>query len=132
MPATGRWGVYAGCAAGDAVETAKVCAAEILKLAERIEPAELARAKAQLKAHMFMAREQPLSRAEQGAGQVLLFDRLYPPTDLAREVDAVTARRRRASGRPPAGRRPGGHRRTGGQGGVEGREAFERTLFKTA
>jgi hypothetical protein len=27
---------------------------------------------------MFMAREQPLSRAEQAAGQVLLFDRLYP------------------------------------------------------
>ena len=86
----GALGVYVGCAAGDAVETAKVCAAEVAKLAERLEPSELARAKAQLKAHMFMAREQPLSRAEQGAGQVLLFDRLYPPADLAAEVDAVT------------------------------------------
>jgi predicted Zn-dependent peptidase len=87
----GGLGIYAGCAAGDAVETAKVCAEELVKLAERIEDAELARAKAQLKAHMFMAREQPLSRAEQGAGQVLLFDRLYPPAELAAEVDAVTA-----------------------------------------
>lgn len=86
----GALGIYAGCAAGDAVETAKVCADELLKLADRIEEAELARAKAQLKAHMFMAREQPLSRAEQGAGQVLLFGRLYPPAELAREVDAVT------------------------------------------
>lgn len=86
----GALGVYAGCAAGDAVETAKVCAEELVKLAERIDEAELARAKAQLKAHMFMAREQPLSRAEQGAGQVLLFDRLYPPAELAAEVDAVT------------------------------------------
>lgn len=87
----GGLGIYAGCAAGDAVETAKVCAEEVAKLAQRIDEAELARAKAQLKAHMFMAREQPLSRAEQGAGQVLLFDRLYPPAELAAEVDAVTA-----------------------------------------
>lgn len=86
----GALGVYAGCAAGDAVETAKVCAEEVAKLARRIDDTELARAKAQLKAHMFMAREQPLSRAEQGAGQVLLFDRLYPPSELAAEVDAVT------------------------------------------
>lgn len=86
----GGLGIYVGCAAGDAVETAKVCAEELTKLAERIDDAELARAKAQLKAHMFMAREQPLSRAEQGAGQVLLFDRLYPPAELAAEVDAVT------------------------------------------
>ena len=86
----GALGVYAGCAAGDAVETAKVCAEEIGKLIGKIEDAELARAKAQLKAHMFMAREQALSRAEQGAGQVLLFDRLYPTSELAVEVDAVT------------------------------------------
>jgi len=86
----GALGIYAGCAAGDAVETAKVCADEVAKLARRIDDAELARAKAQLKAHMFMAREQPLARAEQGAGQILLFDRLYPPAELAAEVDAVT------------------------------------------
>jgi predicted Zn-dependent peptidase len=86
----GALGIYAGCAAGNAVETAKVCAEQLVALARHIEPSELARAKAQLKAHMFMAREQPLSRAEQAAGQVLLFDRLYPPAELAAEVDAVT------------------------------------------
>jgi len=86
----GALGVYAGCAAGDAAETAKVCAEQILALADRIEDAELARAKAQLKAHMFMAREQPLSRAEQAAGQALMFDRLYTPAELAQAVDAVT------------------------------------------
>ncbi len=86
----GALGIYVGCAAGDAVETAKVCAEELVKLASSIDDAELARAKAQLKAHMFMAREQPLARAEQGAGQILLFDRLYPPSELAAEVDAVT------------------------------------------
>ncbi|CAN5115219.1 pitrilysin family protein [soil metagenome] len=86
----GALGIYAGCSAGDAAETAKVCAEQILALADRIEDAELARAKAQLKAHMFMAREQPLSRAEQAAGQALMFDRLYTPAELAQAVDAVT------------------------------------------
>jgi predicted Zn-dependent peptidase len=86
----GALGVYAGCAAGDAAETAKVSAEQIVGLAARIDDAELARAKAQLKAHMFMAREQPLSRAEQAAGQALMFNRLYTPAELAEAVDAVS------------------------------------------
>src|SRR5690606_18965770 len=51
---TGVLGVYAGCAAGDAAELARVAAGEIAALAARIEDAELARAKAQLKAALFM------------------------------------------------------------------------------
>ncbi len=52
---------------------------------------ELARAKAQLKGSMFMGREGALARAEQAAGQVLLFGRTLDPEDVAAEVDAVTA-----------------------------------------
>jgi predicted Zn-dependent peptidase len=85
----GALGVYAGCAAKDAVETAKVTAGEIAALARKIEPAELARAKAQLKAATFMSREQPLSRAEGAAGQALMFDRLFAPGDIAAAIDAV-------------------------------------------
>ena len=125
----GALGIYAGCAASDAVETAKVCAGELLKLADRIEDAELARAKAQLKAHMFMAREQPLSRAEQGAGQVLLFGRLYPPAELAREVDAVTpadvarlGRRLLAAGRAATAV-------LGAKSALKAGEAFDKALF---
>lgn len=125
----GALGIYAGCAASDAVETAKVCADELLKLADRIEDAELARAKAQLKAHMFMAREQPLSRAEQGAGQVLLFGRLYPPAELAREVDAVTpadvarlGRRLLATGRAATAV-------LGAKSALKAGEAFDKALF---
>jgi len=83
-------GVYAGCAAKDAVETARVAAQEIRALANAPGDAELARAKAQLKGSRFMARESSLSRAEQSAGQVLLFDRLIPPQELAAVIDAVT------------------------------------------
>jgi predicted Zn-dependent peptidase len=128
----GALGIYAGCAAGDAVETAKVCADELMKLAGRIEAAELARAKAQLKAHMFMAREQPLSRAEQGAGQVLLFGRLYPPAELAREVDAVTpddvarlGRRLLSAGRAATAV-------LGAKSALKAGEAFDKALFSAA
>ena len=86
----GVLGVYAGAAAGDARKTAQVCAQQILALAEAIGESELERCKAQLKAHLFMARESPLSRAEQSAGQTLIFGRLFPPAEIASAIDAVT------------------------------------------
>jgi predicted Zn-dependent peptidase len=88
---TGVLGVFAGCAAEDAAELARVAAGEIAGMTTAVDAAELARAKAQLKGSMFMAREQPLSRAEQAAGHVLMFGRVLEPEDLAAEVDAVTA-----------------------------------------
>ncbi len=128
----GALGIYAGCAAGDAVETAKVCADELLKLADRIEEAELARAKAQLKAHMFMAREQPLSRAEQGAGQVLLFGRLYPPAELAREVDAVTSADVARLGRRLVSAGRAATAVLGAKSALKAGEAFDKALFSAA
>jgi predicted Zn-dependent peptidase len=87
----GVLGIYAGCAAADAAETAAVAARETVKLAASVLPHELARAKAQAKAHLFMSREAPLSRAEQAAGQVLLFGRPFEPAELAESIDAVQA-----------------------------------------
>ncbi len=40
---------------------------------------------------MFMAREAPLVRAEQAAGQILLFGRLFTADEIAEGVDAVGA-----------------------------------------
>ncbi len=85
----GVFGVYAGTAAADAAETARVTAQQIQALADGVTATELARAKAQLKASLFMARESPLSRAEQAAGQLFLFDRLFTPTELASLIDEV-------------------------------------------
>ena len=87
----GVLGVYAGAAAANAAELARVCAAQIRDLAQAPTPAELARSKAQLKAHLFMAREAPLVRAEQAAGQMLLFGRLFSPAEIAEGVDQVSA-----------------------------------------
>ncbi|MGR4866642.1 M16 family metallopeptidase [Caulobacter sp. LARHSG274] len=124
----GALGVYAGCAASDAAETAKVCADQIVGLAERIEDAELARAKAQLKAHMFMAREQPLSRAEQAAGQALMFDRLYAPAELAAAVDAVTPDDLRRLGRTILGPARSASAILGAKGALKAGETFARAL----
>jgi predicted Zn-dependent peptidase len=84
-------GIYAGAAAKDATPLAEVCGREVRALASGIGEAELARCKAQLKAHMFMGRESLPARAEQAAGQVLLYERLFTPDEIAREIDAVSA-----------------------------------------
>jgi predicted Zn-dependent peptidase len=86
---TGVLGIYAGCAATDVSETAELCGREAAKLAARVLPHELARAKAQAKASLFMGRESPLNRAEQAAGQVMLFGRPLAPAELAQAIDAV-------------------------------------------
>jgi predicted Zn-dependent peptidase len=87
----GVLGVYAGCAAKDAAELAKVMAGELAAMTQPVGDTELARAKAQLKGSMFMGRESALARAEQAAGQVLMFGKTLDPDDIAAEVDAVTA-----------------------------------------
>ncbi len=86
----GTLGVFAGCAAKDAAELVKVAAGEIAAMTTPVGEPELARAKAQLKGSMFMGREGALARAEQAAGQVLLFGKTLDPLAVAAEVDAVT------------------------------------------
>ncbi|MDP1874211.1 pitrilysin family protein [Phenylobacterium sp.] len=86
----GVLGVFAGCAAKDAVELAKVAAEQIAGLGGSVTAAELARAKAQIKGAMFMMRESPLARAEQTAAQLLLFDRPLPPAEIAAGIEAVS------------------------------------------
>ena len=85
----GVLGIYAGVAPADATEAARVCAGQIEGLIAHVSDAELARAKAQLKAATFMARESALARAEQAAGQVLLFDQLFSVAETSAAIDAV-------------------------------------------
>ena len=87
----GVLGVYAGCAAADAGRLAQVAAGEIRNLAAAVHAPELARAKAQLKASLFMGRESLAARAEQAAAQILAFGRLMPPAEIGAAIVAVTA-----------------------------------------
>jgi predicted Zn-dependent peptidase len=85
----GALGIYAGCAAGDAGALAEAAARQIQDLLQRPQPAELARAKAQLKASLFMSRESLASRAEQTAAQMLVFGRPVSASEFAAAIDAV-------------------------------------------
>jgi predicted Zn-dependent peptidase len=85
----GVLGIYAGADAGDAGQTARVSAEQMLALIDKVEAGELARAKAQFKASLFMARESALARAETAAGQLLIFDRLIASAETAAAIEAV-------------------------------------------
>ncbi len=87
---TGALGVYAGCRPADAAKLAEVTAAEIHKLTESATAAELERCKVGFKASLFMARESLASRAEQAAGQLLVYGRLMPTSEIAALIDAVS------------------------------------------
>jgi predicted Zn-dependent peptidase len=125
----GVLGVYAGCAAKDASEAAKVAAAEIQALAERVGEAELARAKAQLKAATFMARESVLARAEQAAGQVLAFGRLFTAAETAAAIDAVGEADIRRLGARLLADRACACAVLGPKRALKAGEAFEKALF---
>jgi predicted Zn-dependent peptidase len=86
----GVLGIYAGCAAADAGRLAEVAGGQVRALIAGCGAAELARAKAQLKTSLFMARESLLIRAEQAAAQVLSLGAVQPPSALAAAIDAVT------------------------------------------
>ena len=126
---TGILGVYAGTAAADAARTAEVAAQQLLSLCDRIEDAELRRCKAQLKASLFMARESPLARAEQAAGQTLLFDRLFTTTDIAEAIDVIGAEDIRAYGQRLLHPRLTAGAALGPKSALKAGEAFSRALF---
>lgn len=87
----GRTTVYAGCAPEDAGEVAKITADIWSDMAANgATPAELARAKAVLKAQMAMSSEAPSSRAGSAAYELLTFDRLIGMDEVMGRIDAVT------------------------------------------
>jgi len=126
---TGVLGIFAGCAAKDAAELARVAAGEVKGMAAGVTQAELARAKAQLKASMFMAREQPLSRAEQAAAQVLLFDRTLPPAELVEQIDAVSSADLEALGAQMLAPARSAASVLGPKGALKAADAFQAALF---
>jgi len=125
----GMLGIYAGASPGKAADLARTAAQQILALAERIEPAELSRAKAQLKAHLFMAREAPLARAEQAAGQLLLFGRLFAPAEIAAGIDVVDAEDIRRLGERLLQPRASAVAVLGARAALPAAEAFGKTLL---
>ncbi len=88
---TGMFGIHAATGAKMLPSLARVMGAEIRDLASRAPaPAEIARAKAQMKSGLMMALESSPARAEQMARQLLALGRIVPAAELIERVDGVT------------------------------------------
>ncbi|MGH6771244.1 MAG: M16 family metallopeptidase [Xanthobacteraceae bacterium] len=96
---TGMFGLYAGTDAADVPELMRVIVAEITNAVETINDAEVARAKAQMKASLLMALESSGARVEQLARQMFAWGRPMPLAELVTKIEAVTVESARAAGR---------------------------------
>ena len=96
---TGMFGLYAGTDAADVAELMQVVVDQINGAAETINEAEVARAKAQMKAGLLMALESSSARAEQLARQMLNWGRPIALDELVAKIEAVTVASARAAGR---------------------------------
>jgi predicted Zn-dependent peptidase len=96
---TGMFGLYAGTDAADVPELMRVVVGEITNAAETITEAEVARAKAQMKAGLLMALESSGARIEQLARQMFAWGRPIPLAELVAKIEAVTVEGVCAAGR---------------------------------
>jgi predicted Zn-dependent peptidase len=87
----GLFGVYAGTGEEEVEELMPVLCDEIRKLAAGLAPAELSRARAQLKAGLLMSLESTTARCEQQAAHMLVFGRPLDLGEMVQRIDAVDA-----------------------------------------
>jgi predicted Zn-dependent peptidase len=96
---TGLFALYAGTDEADAPELMRVVIDQIALATETLNDAEVARAKAQMKASLLMALESSEARLGQIARQMLAYGRPIPLDEIVAKVDAVTVESARAAGR---------------------------------
>ncbi|MEP2027489.1 MAG: pitrilysin family protein [Paracoccaceae bacterium] len=87
---TGMTTIYAGTSAAQVGELAEVTIDEMKRAADDMSPAEVARARAQMKAGMLMGLESPSNRAERIARMVQIWDRVPDLDEVVQRIDAVT------------------------------------------
>ncbi len=85
----GLFGIYAGTAKDQVQDLVPLVFDEIAKVAEGIEEAEIARARAQVKASILMSLENTSSRCEQLARQMMIYKRPIPIEETVAKIDAV-------------------------------------------
>ena len=88
---SGMIGVYTGTGESEAAEVSAVVAGEMAALAVTANEAEIARAKAQLRSGLLMGLENPSTRSEQIASQMLAYGRVMPVSEIIMKLDAVDA-----------------------------------------
>jgi predicted Zn-dependent peptidase len=126
------FGLYAGTDAADVAELMRVVVGEINSAAETIDEAEVARAKAQMKAGLLMALESSSARAEQLARQLLHWGRPIPLEELVGKIEAVTVESARAAGRALIARGRPAVAALGPGGGLESAALIADSLVRRA
>jgi predicted Zn-dependent peptidase len=86
----GLFGIYAGTGESEAEELVPVTLEELHKVQRDVTEAELARARAQVKAGLLMSLESTGSRCEQLARQLQVFGRVIPTEETVAKINAVT------------------------------------------
>jgi predicted Zn-dependent peptidase len=87
---TGMTTIYAGTSADQLGQLAEVTIDEMKRAASDMSPAEVARARAQMKAGLLMGLESPSNRAERLARLLQVWDRIPPLSETIEKIDAVT------------------------------------------
>ncbi len=87
---TGQVTVYAGTSAEEIGDLAALTVQELKRAADDMSEAEVARARAQLKAGLLMGLESPSSRAERNARLLAIYNRVPDVDEAVARIDAVT------------------------------------------
>lgn len=87
---TGMMTIYAGTSGEQLPELANITIDEMKRAASDMSPAEVARARAQMKAGLLMGLESPSNRAERLARLIQIWDRIPPLSETIEKIDAVT------------------------------------------
>jgi predicted Zn-dependent peptidase len=101
---TGQITLYAGTGADQIAALTELTMDELARTADTLSDAELARARAQLRAGLLMGLESPSARAERLARQLSIWDRIPPIEETLDRIDAVTRVRLRGFAADLAGR----------------------------
>lgn len=96
---TGLFGIYAGTREDDVGELIPVIVDQLNAVCNEVPEAELARARAQIRASILMSLESTSARCEQLARQLMIFGRPIPLAETMARIDAVDAERLRAVAR---------------------------------
>lgn len=87
---TGMVTIYAGTSGDQVADLANLTIDELKRSAEDMSEAEIARARAQLKAGLLMGLESPTGQAERMARSLAIWGRVSEPAEVAARIDAVT------------------------------------------
>ena len=86
---SGLFGIYAGTGESEAAELVPVLCDEVVRVADGLDPVELNRAKAQMKAGLLMSLESTSARCEQLAQHLLIHGTPFDPAEAVRRIEAV-------------------------------------------